>query len=90
MTQTEKMVEEMNNFFREIGEKELAIPNQLVSERQALSVVKVEYKKRLLRKFPLYRLIPFEKLIPDLFLQALRNRESELQTERPGKSDATE
>jgi hypothetical protein len=87
MTETEKMIREMNGFFKQIGEEELTIPKQWTSELELLSVVKEEYKRRLLEKIPKYRLIPFERLIPDLFLVALRKRESELKTGRPSEPD---
>jgi hypothetical protein len=90
MTETEKMIQEMNGFFKEIGEKELTIPKQWASELELLTVVKAEYKRRLLQQIPKYRLIPFEKLIPDLFLVALRKRESELKTGRPSEPDPSE
>ena len=79
MTQTETMVREMNGLFREIGEDELAIP-ECASELELLREVKKEYKRRLLEKIPKYKRIPFESGIPDLFLQALRSRESELKS----------
>ncbi len=87
MTKTEKMVEGMNDFFREIGEKELALPKEWTSELALLTGVKEEYKRRLLEHVPKYRLVPFEKLIPDMFLQALRKREIELKTGRPSEPD---
>ncbi len=90
MTHTEKLVEEMNDFFRKIGEKELAIPKEWTSELELLSVVKAEYKTRLLRHVPKYRLLPFEKLIPDMFFQALRKRENELKTGKKGEPDPRE
>jgi hypothetical protein len=90
MTHTEKLVEEMNDFFRKIGEKELAIPKEWTSELELLSVIKAEYKKRLLQQVPKYRLIPFERLIPDMFFVALRKREDELKTGRPSEPDPSE
>jgi hypothetical protein len=44
-------------------------------------VIKVEYKRRLFEKVPKYKMIPFEALVPDMFLMALRKREGELQSE---------
>ena len=90
MTHTEKMVEEMNDFFRKIGERELTIPKEWASELKLLNAVKAEYKRRLLRHIPKYRLIPFERFIPDLFLMALRKREGELKTGRPSEPDPRE
>ncbi len=79
MTETEKMVREMNGIFKQIGEEELPLPTsgEGESELVLLRNIKEEYTKRLRKKIPKYRLIP-HKLIPDLFLEALRNREREL------------
>jgi len=79
MTQTEKMVREMNGFFKEIGEEELPFPTsgEQPPELELLRQVKEEYRKRLLKKIPKYKDIPAE-IIPDMFFQALRNREREL------------
>jgi hypothetical protein len=44
---------------------------------ELLRTVKEEYTKRLLVKIPKYKSIPAE-LIPDMFLQALGNRERDL------------
>ena len=46
-------------------------------ELEHLRKVREAYTVRLLVKFPLYRLLP-AKMIPDMFLQALSNREAEL------------
>ena len=73
------MVQEMNGLFKLTGDDELTAPKEWASELELLRAVKKEYKKRLLAKIPKYKLIPFEALIPDLFIQALRSRESELQ-----------
>jgi hypothetical protein len=89
MTETEKMIREMNGVLKAVGDDELTIP-ECASELELLSAVKKEYKRRLLDKIPKYRLIPFEKLIPDLFLQALRSRESELKTGKPRQPDPSE
>ncbi len=80
MTPTEKMVQEINGFFAAIGEDKLALPagHERLSELELLRRVKEEYTQRLIRQFPAYRLLP-SRLIPDLFLQALRNREAELE-----------
>jgi hypothetical protein len=86
MTVTEKMVEEINGLFRMTGDEELVIP-KFESELELLGKIKEEYKRRLLEKVPKYKIIPFERLIPDAFLQALRSRESELKTGRPSEPD---
>lgn len=79
MTQTEKMVREMNGFFKQIGEEELPFPTggERESELELLRQVKEEYTKRLRKKIPKYKSLPAD-IIPDMFLQALRNREREL------------
>lgn len=79
MTETEKMIREMNGIFRGLGERELSIPKdeEGLSELELLRKVKEEYRNRLLEKMPKYNAIPAE-IIPDMFLQALRNRECEL------------
>jgi len=85
MTKTEKMVQEMNGFFREIGEDELTVPKhgERVSELELLGKVKEEYKRRLLEKIPQYRSLRSDGAIPDLFFQALRKRESEMTSGLP-------
>ena len=81
MTQTEKMVREMNGFFKQLGEDELSF--QTIGERQSelelLRNVKVEYTRRMRQKIPKYKWISAE-IIPDMFLEALRNRERELKS----------
>jgi hypothetical protein len=79
MTQTEKMIREMNGFFKQIGDAELPIPTsgERGSELEMLRQVKEEYTKRLINKIPIYKAIPVD-IIPDMFLEALRNREREL------------
>jgi hypothetical protein len=80
MTQTEKMIQEMNGFLAAIGEDELAIPaEERTPELELLRRAREEYTKRLRRRVPKYRLLP-TALIPDMFLMALRNREAELKT----------
>jgi hypothetical protein len=61
MTETEKMVREMNGLFRMTGDEELVVP-KFDSELELLQKIKAEYKSRLLEKVPKYRLIPFERL----------------------------
>jgi len=78
MTETEKMVLEINSFFRAIGEAELTVfkPDEQ-GELEYLRKVREAYTARLLVKMPLYRALP-RGIIPDLFLQAIRNREAKL------------
>jgi hypothetical protein len=78
MTPTEKMVQEVNGLFKLTGDDELMVPKEWASELELLRAVKKDYKKRLLAKIPKYKWIPFESLIPDMFIQALRNREIQL------------
>ena len=80
MTETEKMIQEINGLFKLTGDEELTI-QKCTSELELLRTVKEEYKRRLLDKIPKYRAIPSETLIPDMFLQALRSRECELEAE---------
>ena len=79
MTETEKVIQEINGFFAAIGEKPLAILEGQAgtSEFEMLRCTKEEYTRRLLQKLPRYRSLP-PALIPDAFLQALRHREGEL------------
>jgi hypothetical protein len=84
MTATEEMLQEMNGFIKMTGDEELTVPKEWASELELLRAVKKEYKRRLRRKLPLYLVIP-EGLILDMFLQALRNRESELVRGLPPK-----
>lgn len=79
MTETEQMIQEMNGIFKLTGDDEVTIPKEWASELELLRTVKEEYKKRLLAKIPKYKLIPSESLMPDMFIQALRSRESELE-----------
>jgi hypothetical protein len=82
MTVTEKMAREINGLLKALGEAELTIPKQgeLVPELELLRRVKEQYAGRLLQKMPQYRSLPTEA-IPDMFLQALRKRENELESE---------
>ncbi len=76
MNLTEKMTEEINVFLKAVGEAELPV-FQEKSEWNLLRKVKAAYTVRLLEKMPQYKTFPAEK-IPDMFLQALGNREAEL------------
>lgn len=79
---TEQMIREMNGVLKALGEEELALPKEEErrSELELLRRVKSEYLERLRKKIPKYRLIP-GGIIPDMFLQALRKRESDLKAE---------
>ena len=72
------MVQEVNGLFKLTGDDKLMVPKEWASELDLLRAVKKEYKKRLLAQVPKYKLIPSEALWPDMFFQALRNRELEL------------
>jgi len=86
MNLTQKMTVEMNSLFKALGEEEIPAPAMadFPSELEFLRSIKAEYKKRLFKHVPKYKLIPVESLVPDMFLVALRNREAEL--EAKGKS----
>jgi hypothetical protein len=79
MTKTEKMIEEINGLLTALGDDRLEIPEVRpgMPEIELLRRAREEYTRRLLLKEPRYRSLP-PALIPDLFLQALRNREGEL------------
>jgi hypothetical protein len=81
MTETEKMLREMNGFLRLVGDEPVNVPDPgaSTSELAFLRQVKQEYTRRLLQKVPKYRKLKSDALIPDLFLMALRNREAELE-----------
>ncbi len=81
MTETEKMAREISELMRLAGDDELSIPEPgpSTSELDFLRSVKREYTRRLLEKVPNYRALRSEALIPDLFLEALRSREAELE-----------
>ena len=79
MTKTETMIEEINGVLAALGDDPLEIPEVRpgMPEIELLRRAREEYTRRLLIKEPRYRSLP-PGLIPDLFLQALRNREGEL------------
>lgn len=85
MTETEKMVLEINGFFRAIGELELEVSKQAgQGELAYLREVREAYTARLLVKIPQFRSMS-ANVIPDMFLQALRNREAELLAKGTGQ-----
>ena len=81
MTETEKMAQEINGFLRMVGDEPVTVPapDHLTSELQFLRTLKQEYTRRLLQKVPKYRAFKSDALIPDMFLDALRRREAELE-----------
>ena len=81
MTETDKMAREINEFLRLLGDEPLNAPspNHPTSELEFLRALKQEYTRRLLQKVPKYRAIKSDELIPDMFLEALRRREAELE-----------
>jgi hypothetical protein len=84
MTETEKMTLEVNGFLRLLGDEPLDVPaaSASTSELAFLRQVKEEYTRRLLQKAPKYRALKSDALIPDMFLQALKSREAELEAAR--------
>jgi len=79
MNETEQMLHEINGFLAALGDKPIVVTRQgPVPELTLLRAVREEYRTRLLEKVPAYRKIPSDTPIPDLFLQALHNREAQL------------
>jgi hypothetical protein len=81
MTETEKMVRDMGRFMRSLGDADFSVPepDRSTSELEYLRTAKQVYVKLLLQKMPKYRVFKSEALIPDMFLDALRRREAELE-----------
>ncbi|HOB97689.1 MAG TPA: hypothetical protein PKM43_02950 [Verrucomicrobiota bacterium] len=80
MNETEQIVHEVNGFLCALGDEPLQFPVQTpLSELDLLLAVKTEYTARLRAKVPAYRSLPSDTAIPDLFLEALRSREAELE-----------
>ncbi|MFN0022200.1 MAG: hypothetical protein ACKVP0_28455 [Pirellulaceae bacterium] len=81
MTETEKMLLEINDVLRMVGDGTIDIspPATGTSELVFLRRVREEYTRRLLKKVPEYAALRSDAVIPDMFLQALRNREAELE-----------
>ena len=85
MTETERMVLEINTFLGAMGEPGLGVVNEVEQgELEHLRKVREAYTTRLLEKMPRYRSMRAD-LIPDMLLQALRNREAELVANGAGK-----
>jgi len=87
MTETEKMVREVNQLLRLLGDEKIGVPNpdRSTSELDYLRAVKREYTRRLLKRIPVGRTPKSEALIKDMFLDALRSREDELTAGRVKK-----
>ena len=81
MTETEKMLEEINNLLRLLGDEPIDVPapSSSASELAFLRNVKQEYTRRLRLKIPKDKALKSDALIPDMFLMALRSREGELE-----------
>ncbi len=80
MNETEKLISEINGFLRACGDEPLGVSSVTPGgeELRLLRSARDAYVARLRRKMPLYRLLPAD-MIPDMFLQALKSREAELQ-----------
>ena len=84
MNDTEQLLHAINELLGALGDKPIQVtfsPGE--SELTLLRTVKKEYLERLLAKVPAYRALPKDAPIPDMFVQALRDREAELE----GKSE---
>ncbi len=84
MTVTEEMTRAINGLLAQMGEPALTIPapGTWKTELDLLLLIKQAYRTRLVAKEPRYGRLPSEALIPDAFLQALRNRQRELEREK--------
>ena len=80
MNDTEQLLHAINGLLSSLGDEPIhvAVPAG-ESELTLLRTVRKTYLERLFAKVPAYRAIPKEALIPDMFLQALRNREAQLE-----------
>lgn len=80
MNETEKLISEINGVLRACGDEPLGFSSGTPGEGELrlLQSARHAYVARLRTKKPLYRLLPAD-LIPDMFLQALKSREAELQ-----------
>jgi len=80
MNETEELLHAINGLLSALGDEPIQVnPSAGESELTLLRTVQKTYLERLLSKVPAYRAIPNEALIPDMFLQALRNREAQLE-----------
>ncbi|MBN8247082.1 MAG: hypothetical protein J0L84_06520 [Verrucomicrobia bacterium] len=80
MNETERMLQQINELFRALGDQPIQLALQgPVPELDLLRAVKQEYRDRLFAKVPAYRAIPSEAAIPDLVLQSLRYHEAQLE-----------
>lgn len=79
MNDTEQLLRAINELLGAVGDKPIQVtfsPGE--SELTLLRTVKKEYLERLLAKVPAYRALPKDAPIPDMFVQALRDREAQL------------
>lgn len=79
MNDTEQLLRAINELLGAVGDKPIQVtfsPGE--SELTLLRNVKKEYLERLLAKVPAYRALPKDAPIPDMFVQALRDREAQL------------
>lgn len=84
MNDTEELLHAINGLLRALGDEPIQVTVPAgESELNLLRTVKKAYLERLLAKVPAYRALPTDALIPDMFLQSLRNREAQLE----GKSE---
>jgi beta-phosphoglucomutase-like phosphatase (HAD superfamily) len=84
MNDTEQLLQAINELLGALGDKPIQITVPAgESELTLLRTVTKEYLERLLAKVPAYRALPKDAPIPDMFLQALRDHEAELE----GKSE---
>ena len=83
MTKTERLVQDMSRFMRSLGDDAIRLPepDDSTSELDYLRKVKQAYTQRLLQKMPKYKALKSEALIPDIFLDALRRREADLEAD---------
>ncbi|MFM7101165.1 MAG: hypothetical protein ACKO3N_08330 [Verrucomicrobiota bacterium] len=81
MTETEKMLEEINSILRLVGQLPIEVPGPVTaaSELDFLARVKAEYTRRLVEGVPKYQSMDPEA-IPEMFLQALKSRKAQLES----------
>lgn len=84
MNDTEELLHAINGLLSALGDEPIQVTVPAgESELTLLRTVRKTYLERLLAKVPAHRKIPNEALIPDMFLQSLRDRETQLE----GKSE---